>query len=821
MSTMKLLLFSSFLMTLTFGYSQCMNWEQIEFDSFEYTTTCPYILPGTTYQTSPQPSPTYGDSHSGAYHVYLNFVTGYTGTAFDRSYDVCIDGTYRISFYHKDAWNGDNNTTFNIYDGNGLLLSSTTVPWTGSAWNHFVSPEIVATTTVLRLEIVNNITVGNNDMVVDDMTLEVCGTIENMNHVICSETSTLNLFDLFSMNMPSGGYWSGPSALGNGDLGTFDPSTNLSGQYIYTFASQSPCATPIGTIDLQNISSINLGNDTLICEGENLTLDAGSGFDFYNWSTGEISQSISVGTTGNYSVTTGVTGTNLVVNGDFESGDVNFLTDYSPGSGGSWGLLSNGGEYAITTSPSAVHNNFMACGDHSSGAGNMLVVNGSGIPGTDVWSQSVNVDPNTDYLFSVWITNALNEFNVANLQFFINGVQIGPVFSTSTIGCDWLEFNETWNSGLSTVADLSIKNQNIVDGGNDFAMDDVEFLPVCIVQDDLNLTIDDITVDAGSDLIFCPYAPEDLLAVSNASNATFSWDNGQDQAGITPTSSGTYIVSATSENNCSVSDDVNVTIIPMDWSIGEITSTPSNCDQNDGIVNASINGVFNDLPYFTWSGPGTNSTNDIHATVWENLSPGWYYFEVESDGCYANDSVQVILNTPPIASGYASPSVGQSPLSVTFVNTSQNASTFDWEFDNGATNLGTDYSDQYQVYTEPGTYVIELVAMENGCSDVAYINVVVEEYKLPATIDIPNVFTPNNDGVNDFYTFDMKNIETIDISILSRWGDVVYVSNSIDFEWDGKLNGEMVTDGVYYYIYEAKGIQGEEFSGHGFIHLNQ
>jgi len=45
----------------------------------------------------------------------------------------------------------------------------------------------------------------------------------------------------------------------------------------------------------------------------------------------------------------------------------------------------------------------------------MLVANGSGTPNTSVWCQTINIDPNTNYLFSAWFMNALNDFNVSDL----------------------------------------------------------------------------------------------------------------------------------------------------------------------------------------------------------------------------------------------------------------------------------------------------------------------------------------------------------------------------------------------------------------------
>jgi gliding motility-associated-like protein len=91
---------------------------------------------------------------------------------------------------------------------------------------------------------------------------------------------------------------------------------------------------------------------------------------------------------------------------------------------------------------------------------------------------------------------------------------------------------------------------------------------------------------------------------------------------------------------------------------------------------------------------------------------------------------------------------------------------------------------------------------------------------VPVSIETANVFTPNGDGANDFYTFNMENISRMDITILNRWGNIVYQSTDPLFKWDGKgQNGIEALPGVYFYTFTANGAQGEPFNGHGFIHL--
>lgn len=545
----------------TVSFSQCSNFETEHFDSFEYSTTCPYIVPNTTYQTTPQLSPTFGPSHTGSRHIYLNFQDNYTGAAFDRPYDVCAGGTYRISFYHRDAWGGTNNTTFNIYDANNVLLASETVNWNGTVWNNWVSPELTATTNILRLEIVNNlVNQGNNDMVIDDLSLEMCKISEHRVLLTCDLQGAGNLFDLFSAAMPVTGTWSGPGSLSGGYLGTYDPATIAEGLYTYSVNDPSGCVTTEGTVSVTGGQVLELGNDITACNTQAITLDAGSGYDFYSWSNNASTQTITVSTSGTYHVTTGNLGGNLVLNGDFEGGTTaasnNFTSSYVPGTGGTWGLLSNPGQYAISTTPSSTHSNFYFCQDHTSGSGNMYVANGASISNTTVWTQTINVTPNQNYLFSFWAMNVTNDPNVSQLQLFVNGQPIGPANTTQITPCQWTQINDSWNSGTATQAVLSIVNQSTAEGGNDFALDDIVFAPFCEFTDSITVTFANPALQLTNNLTICEGNTATLIATASSAtstNFTYTWTPAMGTTGtqiVNPAATTTYSVYATGDDGC-------------------------------------------------------------------------------------------------------------------------------------------------------------------------------------------------------------------------------------------------------------------------------
>lgn len=569
---------------------------------------------------------------------------------------------------------------------------------------------------------------------------------------------------------------------------------------------------------------LNLGNDTLLCQGQTLTLIAPSGYDNYLWNTGSNNETITVSTAGTYIVTASVLGANVVVNGGFESGNTGFTTQYAVGTGGSFGLLSNAGTYAISSSPNLAHSNFMACQDVTPAPGTqMLVVNGAASPGLNVWCQTVSVTPGTVYQFSAWASNALNDANVAQLQFNINGSSIGPTFTTLPQGCNWQQYFQTWNSGSNTSVDICIVNLNTNPSGNDFMLDEISFAPVCVNSDTIVITTEGFSMNAGQDITFCATEPETITATTTGTNISFSWSNGTNGATLTPTTSGTYTVFGTSPNGCVFEDEVNVTVIPVDWSLDDFIMQPSSCGENTGAVAVQIDGSFppNSTTEYLWTGPGPNSGNNFTASVWNGLAPGWYYATVTNSGCSQSDSVLVTLLDPPVASFFGSPLIGLAPLDVTFNNTSQNATNYFWNFGNGTTQNTNDLSSVQSQYTEAGTYSVMLVAQNGNCYDTAYVTVIVTlpPVIVPVNLITANVFSPNGDGTNDTFFFTVENIVELNIVILNRWGQLVFESNAPNFEWDGKSNGIDCLEGVYFYRYTAQGAQGEPFEGHGYVHL--
>jgi gliding motility-associated-like protein len=278
--------------------------------------------------------------------------------------------------------------------------------------------------------------------------------------------------------------------------------------------------------------------------------------------------------------------------------------------------------------------------------------------------------------------------------------------------------------------------------------------------------------------------------------------------------------------------------------IDDIIVGPATCEPT-GYVSVMISGQ-TVTPQtgvsYNWSGPGPNSPNFINASVWTDLSSGWYYVTVEDAVCDVNDSVFVDILNPPIASFSITPDFGCTPLDVTITNNSQNASTFEWNFGNGQQVTVNNTNSITQTFTEDAQ--IQLTASEGNCDDVAFLPVLIsvcgctdpiainfnplaevdDGSCIPPTptVEVPNVFTPNNDGDNDFFFLNATNALNIDLTIINRWGNVVFEGSGINPAWNGKTdNGNEATDGVYFYKYVLQGYQDAILEGHGYLHLQR
>jgi gliding motility-associated-like protein len=101
----------------------------------------------------------------------------------------------------------------------------------------------------------------------------------------------------------------------------------------------------------------------------------------------------------------------------------------------------------------------------------------------------------------------------------------------------------------------------------------------------------------------------------------------------------------------------------------------------------------------------------------------------------------------------------------------------------------------------PGKYSLR-ISNQYGCATTGYVDVHKDCY-----MDIPNVFSPNGDGINDYFfprQWLSRNTKRFNMQVYNRWGQVVFETNSLEGRgWDGRFNGIEQAVGVYMYRLEV------------------
>ena len=263
---------------------------------------------------------------------------------------------------------------------------------------------------------------------------------------------------------------------------------------------------------------------------------------------------------------------------------------------------------------------------------------------------------------------------------------------------------------------------------------------------------------------------------------------------------------------------------------------PATCDNSNGevILSTSSNNYA-----FEWLDSTIVNATDTGQT---GLTPGYTYHVVVTGeslspdaaaGTFCHDTIGITMTNAGNITALFDTMFTQMlpvPQSVALLNLTNNGRRFSWRiFDEDGNLVGTTSTENPTWnFEDPGCYRLVLVAESKvdsswfgierfGCKDTF-------EYKwlcFDATpiLEVPNVFTPNGDGINDVFLVNGKSITEFHAVLFNRWGKKIYEWDDYTKGWDGKIGGADASPGVYYYIIDATGKDESTFELKGFFYL--
>lgn len=300
-------------------------------------------------------------------------------------------------------------------------------------------------------------------------------------------------------------------------------------------------------------------------------------------------------------------------------------------------------------------------------------------------------------------------------------------------------------------------------------------------------------------LSFCTGQQTTLTA---SGGDTYLWSNGQTTTAISVSTPGNY--SVTAFNTCGQTVSVPFPVTETSLPNAQISGATAFCAGQQTALTASGGSSY------LWS-TGQTGTN---LTV---TTPGVYSVSV-NNSCGTDVETVTISIASVSASFTPSVTTGAAPLAIDFANTSDpGAVSFSWHFDDGSIETSTSPS---HLFTQTGQYTVELTATNAiGCSD--NYSMLIEVLDIPSSLTIPNIFTPNGDHQNDEFVVVAERIESYNLQILNRWGNVILTIQDPQTGWDGTIQGEQASEGTYFYQVTATGIDKKNYNETGFFELQR
>ncbi len=302
-----------------------------------------------------------------------------------------------------------------------------------------------------------------------------------------------------------------------------------------------------------------------------------------------------------------------------------------------------------------------------------------------------------------------------------------------------------------------------------------------------------VIVSSKSDTCLNAVGSATASAIGGTGPFNFIWSNGSTANNIGSLVAGSYYVNVVDDNGCK--DSIDFSIRSVGGPSARLIQLDSSCvGESNGKIRVKV--VSRDGPFhYTWNFDSTKDTNYI-----KDLSAGFYSVTITNAAMcdtvinisledYYMPTLQVIGDTSIIQGQFAFLSALTVP-------------DYDSIFWTPSISIVSVFLNALASPLQSMTYTA-FVRYENGCYLMDTVTVLVDSVAL--TFVIPNIFTPNGDGINDLLKLLLsESVKSIEMHIFDRWGNKIFDSFSKERFWDGKNQntGKEAEIGVYsYFIY--------------------
>ena len=221
-------------------------------------------------------------------------------------------------------------------------------------------------------------------------------------------------------------------------------------------------------------------------------------------------------------------------------------------------------------------------------------------------------------------------------------------------------------------------------------------------------------------------------------------------------------------------------------------SNETPCD-GDAVV-LSVSAIGSD---FVWSTGATSSSITVSESGVYSAST------LPIAGCGALASIAIAFQpSPTVDAGPGGPSDCEDGIQL---QGSTSANDYYWEPSTGL----SDALDLSPIANPTVTTNYTLHAISGNCQATSVVTVIPD----CGNLKVPNVFTPNGDGINDSFQPEGKGVSQYSLRVFNRWGSLIFESKQMANGWNGKIDNDPAAEGTYYFLLFATNSQGRSLVG--------